>query len=405
MAEEIREAVQIIEVAYDGIEIVLKIGGGGLAAAQKAVGFIKEMLDYEKSIGKTSMRKLLMKGGDLQVLEFDAADRKKVEKYAKKYGILYSVLPDGDRKNGKMEIIFHTEAVPRMNMLLKKLSGGRIATFDDYLKNGDERQLEKLMEFLRNQKKGNGVFHTEDAAKTDMVMDGLIEKVGMYATEKKSISVEAVKEDFNVGKEQAENVIRRLETIGVLDKGDAKGNYRVTMDKEAFLNRLRSYQELAERMKAVSASKNLNLSDVTISKTLIVAENDHAVKTRIPGTWGENAQFVWIKKENIMEIHSGKSMLTFLEKDKEYKIYDAENRVVKTMSGEKLYGEHYDRVDAEVRRRYEKSQKEEQQEYRERRSKEQAGKKKGADRSQTAQGGTGAKPVKPAKTAGGSRKR
>ena len=226
MAEEIREAVQIIEVAYDGIEIVLKIGGGGLAAAQKAVGFIKEMLDYEKSIGKTSMRKLLMKGGDLQVLEFDAADRKKVEKYAKKYGILYSVLPDGDRKNGKMEIIFHTEAVPRMNMLLKKLSGGRIATFDDYLKNGDERQLEKLMEFLRNQKKGNGVFHTEDAAKTDMVMDGLIEKVGMYATEKKSISVEAVKEDFNVGKEQAENVIRRLETIGVLDKGDAKGNYR-----------------------------------------------------------------------------------------------------------------------------------------------------------------------------------
>ena len=99
MSEEIREAVQIIEVAYDGIEIAMKVGSGGIAAMQKAINFLKGMLDYEKSLGKTSMRKLLMKGGDLQVLEFATADMKKVEKYAKKYGILYSVLPDADRKN------------------------------------------------------------------------------------------------------------------------------------------------------------------------------------------------------------------------------------------------------------------------------------------------------------------
>lgn len=42
-----------------------------------------------------------MKGGDLQVLEFATDDMKKVEKYAKKYGILYSVLPDADRKKRK----------------------------------------------------------------------------------------------------------------------------------------------------------------------------------------------------------------------------------------------------------------------------------------------------------------
>lgn len=146
MSEEIREAVQIIEVAYDGIEIAMKVGSGGIAAMQKAIDFLKGMLDYEKSLGRTSMRKLLMKGGDLQVLEFATADMKKVEKYAKKYGILYSVLPDADRKNGKTEIIFHTEAVPRANMLLQKLSGGRIATFDDYLKNGDEKQLRENFE-------------------------------------------------------------------------------------------------------------------------------------------------------------------------------------------------------------------------------------------------------------------
>ena len=46
----------------------------------------------------------------------------------------------------------------------------------------------------------------------------------------------------------------------------------------------------------VAASKNANLSDVTISKKLIIEENDHAVKTRIPGTWGNDARYVWLRK-------------------------------------------------------------------------------------------------------------
>lgn len=100
MAEEIQEAVQIIRVAYDGIEIAMKVGSGGIAAMQKAIDFLKGMLDYEKSLGKTSMRKLILKGGDLQVLQFNTEDMKKVEKMAKKYGILYSVLPDCNRKDG-----------------------------------------------------------------------------------------------------------------------------------------------------------------------------------------------------------------------------------------------------------------------------------------------------------------
>ena len=80
------------------------------------------------------MRKLILKGGDLQVLQFNTEDMKKVEKTAKKYGILYSVLPDCNRKDGLSEVIFHTEAVPRVNMMIQKLKFGKIATFDDYLK-------------------------------------------------------------------------------------------------------------------------------------------------------------------------------------------------------------------------------------------------------------------------------
>lgn len=354
MAEEIQEAVQIIRVAYDGIEIAMKVGSGGINAMQKAIEFLKAILDYEKSLGKTSMRKLLQKGGDLQVLQFKSEDMKKVEKLAKKYGILYSVLPDTDMKDGLSEIIFHTEAVPRANMMIQKLGFGSIATFDDYLKNGDEQALGRLMDFLSNQKKGNEKVHTEEGARAAVIMEGLIEKVGLFAMEKQSISVDAVKENFSINSDQAENVIKQLETIGVLDKRDESGNYKVVMDKDAFLNRVRGYQDLAERMRAVAAAKNTNLSDVTISKTLIVKENDHAVKTRIPGTWGENARYVWLNKENVMEIHNGKTLLTFLDKNKNYKIYDEENRVVQTMKGEELYTGHYDKVESSVRERYEK---------------------------------------------------
>lgn len=347
MAEEIQEAVQIIRVAYDGIEIAMKVGSGGIAAMQKAIDFLKGMLDYEKSLGKTSMRKLILKGGDLQVLQFNTEDMKKVEKMAKKYGILYSVLPDCNRKDGLSEVIFHTEAVPRVNMMIQKLKFGKIATFDDYLKNGDEKSLGKLMDFLKKQQ-GNEKSHTIEGDKVNSAIDGLIEKVGMFAMEKKAISVDQVKENFSINGEQAESVIRQLETIGVLGSKNEDGTHTVMMDKDAFINRVRGYQDLAERMRAVAASKNANLSDVTISKKLIIEENDHAVKTRVPGTWGEEAKYVWLRKENIMEIHGGKTMLTFLDYsenqlDEKYMMVQSGGSHMKVFLKDIVYAEVYNR--------------------------------------------------------------
>ena len=351
MAEEIQEAVQIIRVGYDGIEIAMKVCGGTIEEMKKAIDFLIAVMDHEKTMGKTDMRRLLMKGGDLQVFQFPTEDMKKVEKMAKKYGLLYSVLPDINKKDGMSEIIFHTEAVPRVNMMIQKLKSGRIATFDDYLKNGDEKEMDKVLSFLKGQKKGNENLHTEEAARAGEALDGLIEKVGSYAMEKKSISVEEVKENFSLENEQAEKVVGQLERIGVLSKEEG-GQHRVIMDKDMFLNRMKGYRELAQRMQAVAVAQNPDLTDITITKKLITDENDHAIKTRIPGTWGENAQYVWINKDKAMEIHDGKTILTFLDRNKEYKIYSADNRVVGTMKGKDLYEGHCDRVSAEVRKRY-----------------------------------------------------
>lgn len=351
MAEEIQEAVQIIRVGYDGIEIAMKVCGGTIEEMKKAIDFLIAVMDHEKTMGKTDMRRLLMKGGDLQVFQFPTEDIKKVEKMAKKYGLLYSVLPDINKKDGMSEIIFHTEAIPRVNMMIQKLKSGRIATFDDYLKNGDEKEMDKVLSFLKGQKKGNENLHTEEAVRAGEALDGLIEKVGSYAMEKKSISVEEVKENFSLESEQAEKVVGQLERIGVLSKEEG-GQHRVLMDKDMFLNRMKGYRKLAQRMQAVAAAQNPDLTDITITKKLITEENDHAIKTRIPGTWGEDARYVWISKDKAMEIHDGKTILTFLDCNKEYKIYSGDNRVVATMKGKDLYEGHYDRVSAEVRKRY-----------------------------------------------------
>ena len=55
-----------------------------------------------------------------------------------------------------------------------------------------------------------------------------------------------------------------------------------------------------------------------------------------------------------MEIHGGKTLLTFLDKDKEYKLYDESNHVVEKKKGDVLQSTHYDSVEIGVRQRYEK---------------------------------------------------
>lgn len=357
---EISDAVQIIRVAYDGVEIAMKVGSGSIALMQKAVDLIVGMLKYEKTMGKTNLKGMLQKGGDIQVLSFADEDLRKFKKMANKYGILYSIMPDAGRNDGITEVMFHSEAAPRVRMICQKLTDGRMFNIDEYLKNGSEEQLSQLLKHLEKEKigkKGNKFplgLHTEEAKAFDTAIDGLIQKIGTYAMEKNAVSVEDIKADFQIEEGQARDVVDKLAAIGVLDKPDEAGKYKVVMEKEAFDRRISRYQELTNRMRQIAAAKNTDLLDISITKKLIAEENDHAVKTRVPGLYGEREGFLWLNKEDIMEIHNGKTLLTYLDKGKDYKIYSRDNRVLYTMKGGQLYESHYDRVERTVRERYAK---------------------------------------------------
>jgi hypothetical protein len=93
---------------------------------------------------------------------------------------------------------------------------------------------------------------------------------------------------------------------------------------------------------------NLNLSDITISKSsLIIQEDDKAVKTRVPGTYGDNVRYFWIDKNNIIDIYNGKTILSFIDQSKSYELFDKDNNAVE-ISGKELYS-YYDRVDIFLR--------------------------------------------------------
>lgn len=198
---EIADAVQIIRVTYDGIEIAMKMGSASIHSMQKALDLIVGMLEHEKEMGKTNLKGLLAKGGDIQVLSFADEDLKKFRKLAKKYGILYSEMPDADRKDGLTEVMFHSEAAPRIRMMSQKLQDGRVWGMDEYLKSGNEEKLNQLLRYLENEKNGKSPrkLHADEAVRAEGAIDGLIQKVGHYAVEKKTVSVEAVKADLQVG--------------------------------------------------------------------------------------------------------------------------------------------------------------------------------------------------------------
>jgi len=356
MAEEIQEAVQIIRVAYEGIEIALRIGSGGLRAAQRVVEALIGLLEYEQTMGKTSMKKLLMKGGDLQVFQFKTEEAKEVKKLLKKYGVLYSELPDINTKDGMSEIIFHAEAVPRINMILKKLSQGRIGTFDEYIHKGDMENYDKLMKFLQGQKRGNVLTHTEEELLADTVLDSLIHKVGVFATEKEEISVEDIEKQFALDKKEAGTMLEQLEVMGALEPKSKKnpGVYTVKMNKVDFEKKLASYLALCERAKMAEIAQKSEMLDITISDIMIAESTQDKVKTRVPGTYGGNVRFLWTDKNDIMEIHGGKTLLTFLDPEKDYDLYDETGMVAEVKKGKDLYDKHYDKVESSVREHYEK---------------------------------------------------
>ncbi|WP_347996477.1 PcfB family protein, partial [uncultured Eubacterium sp.] len=149
MADEISQAIQIIRLEFDGLRFGMNVTGATAKQVKNLTIFLYALLTREKLQGRTSLKKMISKDGNLQVLKIKETDYKKFSKVAKKYGLLYSKLPDINKDDGMMEILFHTEATPRINALIEKLGSGSIEDLVDYVKNGKDGDFEKITDYLQ----------------------------------------------------------------------------------------------------------------------------------------------------------------------------------------------------------------------------------------------------------------
>lgn len=164
-------------------------------------------------------------------------------------------------------------------------------------------------------------------------MNELLKKLGDYFVENQRVAdIAEIQETFEIqSRGTVLQAIKQLNTVGLLD------------DKN---NVLLNSAEFEEAM----AEHNKNFPDITISRELINEENDKAIKTRVPGTFGDDIRYMWSSKDNITEINGGKTLLTFIDLNRDYKLYGKQNEVVQTMSGSELYS-HYSEVGDKVRSR------------------------------------------------------
>ncbi|NBI99562.1 DUF3801 domain-containing protein [Lachnospiraceae bacterium] len=236
---EIQDAVQIIRVFLEGAEVILKMGKMSWDFTQSVGAIFEHVLEKEKLEGKTSVKKLLKSGGDLQVFKFRTEDLHAVKKLADKYGILYSILPDLNKKDGMSEILFHSQAVPRIQSIMGQIQGAGIESMDDYISNAEPKGLKAL---TREAKKKYGKNDKESRKGADRSPGSLAEN---------GVSGEKLEEIRNFQKEYI---------------------------------------------------KNPNVNGITIAKKMVMEETEREIKTRIPYKkneyiWLPKSEITWINND------------------------------------------------------------------------------------------------------------
>lgn len=154
---EVVEVAQVLSVSLDGIQVALQVTGSFMRNGKDFLKILWNVLHREKMLGETSMRDILMRGGDLQVYQFPQEYRKQVYDALKGYGVLFAELPDLNPADKYSEVVFHAEATPRVNNLIMKLNMGQVIDIEQYLENADVEELENQREEFDQDFEDNGL--------------------------------------------------------------------------------------------------------------------------------------------------------------------------------------------------------------------------------------------------------
>ena len=115
-------AEQVVRITLDGVQSVAKITGQG--ALEFAKLLLGEIQSPEKTRGRASLRTMLKSKKPIKVFEIDDKSLEKFCKEARKYGVMYHVLKDKNKHDGKCDIMIRAEDVSKVNRIYERFNLG-----------------------------------------------------------------------------------------------------------------------------------------------------------------------------------------------------------------------------------------------------------------------------------------
>ncbi len=115
-------AEQIVRMSLQGVEFVGKMSLNG---AEKLIKIIlSELKAPKRTKGRASLTTMLKSNKPIKVFELKDEDLKKFCQEAKKYGVMYHVLKDRDKNDGKCDIMVRAEDSSKVNRIFQRFNLG-----------------------------------------------------------------------------------------------------------------------------------------------------------------------------------------------------------------------------------------------------------------------------------------
>lgn len=295
--EVVKAPVQIVKLPVGAVSMAFQMSMSGAYGIQAITSFyqmIKQRLDYEQAVGGADMKKLIeVSGGDVQLLQMPGKPEKRLQEMLqlfKKYQIPHSMAPELN-KDGMAEIMFPTNATPRVNLIIDKMEIGKIETPEEYINNADPKLL---------------------------------------AAELNGYDPEAPTE--------------KLVSNTTLSNIPVEGQATVLKPDDIPLAQRKIIEQMQINMKMGDESRQAFSLNV---ESLVKSQDEESVLTRIPGT----DNYVRFPKREAFLIDNDQTLLVFTDKKAEVSIFNNLNQHIDTMNFEQLHKLHYDRVSKMSRRR------------------------------------------------------
>lgn len=115
-------AEQIVRMSLQGVEVAGKMSMDGAERLIKLV--FASLKDTKRTKGRASLATMLKSKKPIKVFEIKDAELKKFCQEAKKYGVMYHVLKDRDKNDGKCDIMVRAEDAPKVNRIFQRFNLG-----------------------------------------------------------------------------------------------------------------------------------------------------------------------------------------------------------------------------------------------------------------------------------------